>query len=47
MADNPSGTIHVGANIENSSYGITACGEGYALNSTIAKDFGWITYLNR
>ena len=47
MADDPSGTIHVGANIENSSYSVTVCGEGNARNSTIAKDFGRIKYLNR
>ena len=46
-AADPSGTIHVGANIENSSYGVTVCGEGNALNSTVAKDFGRIKYLDR
>lgn len=47
MADDPSTTINAGANIENSSYGVTACGEGNALNSTVAKDFGRIKYLDR
>jgi cytidine deaminase len=45
MADDPSGTIFSAANIENSSYGVTVCGERNALYAAASKGFRRIRYL--
>ena len=45
MADDPSGAIHGGANVENSSYGVTVCGERNALFGAVSKGFRRIRYL--
>ena len=45
MADDPSGTVFSGANIENSSYGVTCCGERTALYQAAAKGFRKLRYL--
>lgn len=45
MADDPSATVHAGANIENSSYGVCSCGERTALNYAAAMGFRRIKLL--
>lgn len=45
MADDPDATIFSAANIENSSYGVTVCGERNALFAAASKGFRRIKYL--
>jgi cytidine deaminase len=45
MADDPYATIFSAANIENSSYGVTVCGERNALFAAASKGFRRVRYL--
>ena len=45
MADDPKQTIFTGANIENSSYGVSNCGERTALFTAAAQGFRRLKYL--
>jgi cytidine deaminase len=45
MADDPSAAVHSAANVENSSYGVTVCGERNALFGAVSKGFRRIKYL--
>lgn len=45
MADDPDATIFSAANIENSSYGLTVCGERNALFAAASKGFRRVKYL--
>lgn len=45
MDDDPNGTVFSGANVENSSYGVTCCGERTALYQAAAKGFRTLRYL--
>ena len=45
MADDPSGTVFSGANVENSSFGVTCCGERTALYQAVAKGFRRLGYV--
>lgn len=45
MADDPDATVFSAANIENSSYGVTVCGERNALFAAASKGFRRLKYL--
>lgn len=45
MADDPEQRVFTGANIENSSYGVSNCGERTALFAAAAKGFRRLKYL--
>ena len=45
MADDPASTIHIGSNVENSSYGATVCAERTGLLHCAALGFRRLRYL--